>query len=79
MNHAMTSEYYNEMPFNNTFSVNQNLSLLHLNIRSVPLHFTECLSYLGTLNVNFKIIALTLSRPHLFRFHENNPTLDVIK
>ena len=59
MNHAMTSEYYNEMSFNNTFSDNQNLSLLHLNIRSVPLHFTECLSYLDTLNVNFKIIALS--------------------
>ena len=44
MNHAMTSEYYNEMSFNNTFSDNQNL--LHLNIRSVRLHFTECLSYL---------------------------------
>ena len=59
MNHTMTSEYYNEMSFNNTFLDNQNLSLLHLNIRSVPLHFTECLSYLDTLNVNFKIIALS--------------------
>ena len=59
MNHAMTLEYYNEMSFNNTFSDNQNLSLIHLNIRSVPLHFTECLSYLDTLNVNFKIIALS--------------------
>ena len=59
MNHTMTSEYYNEMSFNNTFSDNQNLSLLHLNIRSVPLHFTECSSYLDTLHVNFKIIALS--------------------
>ena len=58
MNHALTSEYYNEMSFNNTCSDNQNLSLLYLNIRSVPLHFTECLSYLDTLNINFKIIAL---------------------
>ena len=55
----MTSEYYNEMSFNNTFSDDQNLSLLHLNIRSVPLHFTECIFYLDTLNVNFKIIALS--------------------
>ena len=59
MNHAMTSEYYNEMSFNNTLSDNQNLPLLPLNIRSVLLHFTECLSYLDTLNVNFKIIALS--------------------
>ena len=53
MNHAMTLEYYNEMSFNDTFSDNQNISLLHQNIRSVPLHLTECLSYLDTLNVNF--------------------------
>ena len=59
-------EYYNDISFNNTFSDNQNRSLLHLNIRSVPLHFTECLSYFDTLNVNFKIIALseTASKSH---------------
>ena len=25
------------------------------------------------------VVSLTLSRPHLFRFLENNPNLDVIK
>ena len=45
LNHTMTSEYYNEISFNN--------------IRSVPLHFTNCVSYLDTLNVHFKIIALS--------------------
>ena len=55
----MTSEYYNEISFNNSFSDNQYLSLLHLNIRSVPLHYTEFVSYLDTLNVHFKIIALS--------------------
>ena len=55
----MTSQYYNDYSFNNTFSDNQNISFLHLNIRSVPLSYTECLSYLHTLNVNFKIIALS--------------------
>ena len=59
LNHTMTSEYYNEISFNNTFSDNQYLSLLHLNIRSVPLHYTEFVSYLDTLNVHFKIIALS--------------------
>ena len=29
MNHAMTSEYYNEMSFNNPFLDNKNRSLLH--------------------------------------------------
>ena len=53
----MTSEYYNEISFNNTFSDNQYISLIHLNIRSVPLHYTEFVSYLDTLNVHFKFIA----------------------
>ena len=59
LNDTMTSEYYNEISFNNTFSDNQYLSLIHLNIRSVPLHYTEFVSYLDTLNVHFKIIALS--------------------
>ena len=35
------------------------LSILHLNIRSVPLHFSEFLCYLDTLDLEFKIIALS--------------------
>ena len=41
------------------FSDNNNLSILHLNIRSVPLHFSEFLCYLDTLDIEFKIIALS--------------------
>ena len=59
LNHTMTLEYYNEISFNNTFSDNQYLLILHLTIRSVPLHFTEYVSHLDTLNVHFKIIALS--------------------
>ena len=33
------------------FSDNNNLSILHLNIRSVPLHFSEFLYYLDTLDI----------------------------
>ena len=32
---------------------------MHLNIRSTPLHFTELLRYLDTLNIEFKLIALS--------------------
>ena len=32
---------------------------MHLNIRSVPLHFTELLCYLDNLDIEFKIIALS--------------------
>ena len=48
-----------EKQFNNTFSDNNALSILHLNIRSVPLHFSEFLCYLDTLDLEFKIIALS--------------------
>ena len=44
---------------NNTFSDNNNLSIFHLNIRSLPLHFSEFLCYLDTLDLEFKIIALS--------------------
>ena len=37
-NNSIKSEYYAEKLFNNNFSDNNNLSILHLNIRSVPLH-----------------------------------------
>ena len=55
----MTLKYYDEISFNNTFSDVRYLSLLHLNIRSIPLHLTEFVLYLDTLNVHFKIIALS--------------------
>ena len=58
-NNSIKSEYYTEKQFNNTFSDNNNLSILHLNIRSVPLHFSEFLCYLDTLDLEFKIIALS--------------------
>ena len=55
----MNSEYYNETTFNNTFNRNTNLSMFHLNIRSVPLHFSELLAYLDVLDIDFNIIALS--------------------
>ena len=41
------------------FKKNDNFSLIHMNIRSVRLHFSEFLSYLSTLNIDFSIIALS--------------------
>ena len=40
-NNSIKSEYYTEQLFNKTFSDNNNLFILHLNIRSVLLHFSE--------------------------------------
>ena len=39
-------------------------SLMHLNIRSIPLHFTELLCYLDSLNIEFKLIALSETAPN---------------
>ena len=50
-NNTIISEYYNESTFNNRFTEKTNLSMFHLNIRSVPLHFTELLSYLDVLHI----------------------------
>ena len=58
-NNSIKSEYYTEKLFNNTFSDNNDLSILHLSIRRVHLHFLECLCYLDTLDLEFKIIALS--------------------
>ena len=58
-NNSIKSEYYTEKLFNYTFSDNNNLSILHLNIRSVSLHFSEFMGYLDTLDLKFKIIALS--------------------
>ena len=58
-NNSIKSEYYTEKQFNNTISDNNKLSILHLNIRRVPLHFSEFLCYLDTLDLEFKIISLS--------------------
>ena len=53
------SEYYDENMFNNAFNKTASMSIIHLNIRSVPLHFSEFITYLDTLSVEFGIIALS--------------------
>ena len=46
------SDYYTEESFNEKFSNNQRFSLIHLNIRSIPSHFTEFLCYLDRIQNN---------------------------
>ena len=54
-----------------------NVSLIHLNIRSVPLHFTECMSYLDTLDIDFKIIALSETVINSSHINYNIPNYNV--
>ena len=58
-NRTVNSHYYNEQKFNRKFNNNSSFSLIHLNSRSVPLHCNTFLCYLGTLDIEFKIIVIS--------------------
>ena len=57
------SNYYHEDSFNQSFqrvfNDNDTLSLMHLNIRSIPSNLTKLVQYLSNLNVNFDIIGIS--------------------
>ena len=51
--------YFSEQVFRYKYGNNTNLSMLHLNIRSVPDHFLGLISFLDNLTIRLKIIALS--------------------
>ena len=55
----LNSNYFSESTFNSTYGRNSNFSMFHLNIRSLHAHYNELLCYLDTLDIDFKIIALS--------------------
>ena len=58
-NNCGNSKYYNEYSFNNEFKKSYELSIFHLNIRSIAANFSKLRAQLDTLHINFKIIALS--------------------
>ena len=58
-NNCGNSKYYNEHSFNNVFKKSNELSIFHLNIRSIPANFSKLRAQLDTLHINFKIFALS--------------------
>ena len=59
-NNYSDSHYYKENSFNNVFKQSKDqLSVIHLNIRSIPANLTQFRAHLDTLSINFKIIALS--------------------
>ena len=58
-NNLADSQYYNENNFNKVFKLSNELSIIHLNIRSVPANFSQLRAQLDTLYVNFITIALS--------------------
>ena len=51
--------YFSEQLFRDKYGNNTNLSMLHLNIRSVPDHFLGLISFLDNLTIELNIIALS--------------------
>ena len=58
MTHTDTG-YFDDQHFREKFKSTKNMSMFHLNIRSIPEHFIELTSYLDSLDIVFKIIAIS--------------------
>ena len=58
-NCPIDTPYYSEQLFRDKFGKNINLSMLHLNIRSVPHHILGLMSFLDNLDIELKLIALS--------------------
>ena len=51
--------YYNVPDLQSLVTSSKDLSVLHMNIRSLPLHFDELLTLLGNIGIDFQLIGLT--------------------
>ena len=66
---SINTQYYDDQQFRDDFKSTKNLSIFHLNIRSIHEHFIELTSYIHSLNIPFKIIGI--SETWLKPFHTN--------
>ena len=66
---SINTQYYDDQQFKHKFKSIKNISMFHLNIRSIPEHFIELTSYIHSLNIAFKIIGI--SETWLKPFHTN--------
>ena len=66
--------YYNDKTFQTKFGKNQQFSMFHLNIRSIPDHFTELTSLLNNLETEIKVITIseTWLKPSHINFNMQN-------
>ena len=53
------TRYFDDQQFKHKFKSNEKISMVHLNIRSIPEHFIELTSYIDSLDFVFKIIAIS--------------------
>ena len=75
----INTQYYDDQQFRDKFRSNRNISMFHLNIRSILEHFIELTSYIHSLNIAFKIIGI--SETWLKPFYTNYiiPNYDIAK
>ena len=68
------TQYYTEHSFLKLFGKTTNLSLFHLNIRSIPDHFLELTTFLNMLDIEHTVIALseTWIIPHHINYNLSN-------
>ena len=77
-NKVKNTPYYNDQTFRKKFGSNTNLSMLHLNIRSIPDHFLELTSLLTNLELELKILAIseTWIKPHHINYNIPNYNME---
>ena len=56
---ATLCSYHNELSFNESFSKLNNVSIFHVNIRSIPRNLDQLTFYLNSLNHTFSVIAIS--------------------
>ena len=75
---VLNTPYYNDQSFSRKFhSNNDSLSMLHLNIRSIPDHFLQLTSLLNNLNVELKIVAISETWIKPFHINYNIPNYNI--
>ena len=76
-NNCVDAQYYNENSFNKVFKDSNELSLMHLNIRSVPAHFSQFRAQLDLLSIRFKVIALSETAINSYHTCYNIPSYTI--
>ena len=75
---VLNTPYYNDQSFNRKFNRNNDsLSMLHLNIRSIPDHFLQLTSLLNNLNTELKIVAISETWIKPFHINYNIPNYNI--
>ena len=76
-NNCVDAQYYTENSFNKVFKDINELSLMHLDIRSVPAHFIQFRAQLDLLSIKVKVIALSKTAINSYHACYNIPSYTI--